>query len=608
VVIDHARHYSFGAAYYGIYASDLPVLITTDSIAYAVHKTFDDLLMELELSVFLPALDRALTKAHDALVKAGAKDPELYVTVARNLLKGEGAKDWKGQLSVSSRLEQDAAVKALLERAKSLELETPDAPKTPLYGTVRAVDWSQLQPRGHYTKTIELQNYFRAMMWLGRADLGFRLISSPRELAAARALAAAIASTGGNAEVQAISDAIDFFVGESDGLAFLDFAKKSDAEIVQYGQKIRSESIPSDPNDPARARPEVIVNLFGQRFVIDSFVLAEVVYDSILYQGKKAQRTMPVGLDVHAALGDDLALELLAPELEKWGYAANMKALRETIAALPRDFWSATLYNRRLDAMRSLHADLSSERHFPSAMKTRAWRMKQLEAQLGAWAELRHDTILYAKQSYTAFIACEYPKGFVEPYPLFYARVRRFAEDGARLISRVPGAEAVTRRQAAFLEAFAATIAKLETLANKELRALEFTQAENEWLKKTLDQRGGGSGPPRYDGWYPSLFYGGGPRSAEFDPVIADVHTDPNQGDVLEVGVGAASFLMIAVDNEDDRAVYVGPTYSYYEFHQPASDRLTDEAWTMMLAGNKAPARLPFMSAYRGAPKVRELR
>ena len=34
-------------------------------------------------------------------------------------------------------------------------------------------------------------------------------------------------------------------------------------------------------------------------------------------------------------------------------------------------------------------------------MQTTAWQDKELNITLASWAELRHDTILYVKQSYT---------------------------------------------------------------------------------------------------------------------------------------------------------------------------------------------------------------
>ena len=41
--------------------------------------------------------------------------------------------------------------------------------------------------------------------------------------------------------------------------------------------------------------------------------------------------------------------------------------------------------------------------------------MKTLTTQLASWTHLRHDTLLYVKQSYSARTACVYPAGYVEP-------------------------------------------------------------------------------------------------------------------------------------------------------------------------------------------------
>src|SRR6266498_441614 len=47
VSIDQNRRHSFASAYFQIYSADLPVLVTTDSIMHALHKSYDDILMEM---------------------------------------------------------------------------------------------------------------------------------------------------------------------------------------------------------------------------------------------------------------------------------------------------------------------------------------------------------------------------------------------------------------------------------------------------------------------------------------------------------------------------------------------------------------------------------
>ena len=52
VSVDQKQRYSFASAYYQIYARDLPVLVTSDSIMHALHRSYDDILMELEQTYF----------------------------------------------------------------------------------------------------------------------------------------------------------------------------------------------------------------------------------------------------------------------------------------------------------------------------------------------------------------------------------------------------------------------------------------------------------------------------------------------------------------------------------------------------------------------------
>jgi hypothetical protein len=330
--------------------------------------------------------------------------------------------------------------------------------------------------------------------------------------------------------------------------------------------------------------------MFGQRFIVDSFVLSKVVFDSIIYKGEKVLRKMPTGLDVAFALGNDSALPLLEQEMVELPYASNLKASREFIGQFQPSFWQENLYNIWLDSLRSLSADLTAEKRLPQAMRTRAWQLKQLQAQLASWAELRHDTVLYAKQSYTSGEKCEFPTGYVEPYPDTYHRVKQFATEAARRIAaadyKLAGEDHsdIQRRQVEFLNRMADTLGKLEALARKELAAEPFAQEDQRWLKTAIDSRTNVCGsPPSYTGWYCQLFYGGGTRSGEWDPTVIDVHTDPDSQSVLEEGVGNCNFLVVAIDNDADRSIYVGPAYTYYEFRHPAKARLTDNEWQQML-------------------------
>ncbi len=644
VSLDLNRRYSFASAYYEIYTSDLPVFVSTDSIMHALHKSYDDILMDMEVSVFSPAIAKILADVHEEVGKragqdkidTNAADVDLYVTVARNLLAGGGSppedKDpfgkptWDGTLKFASKFQQDEKVLELIKGIQSLKLHHPGMGDPPvlIYGGERYPDFSQFKPRGHYTKSQALKNYFRTMMWLGRVDTGWNVLptaastglkaNSDRELQDALLFCEFLKAADGVKSLKAVDEIIGFMVGKSDNLTvfqLLDVVEKTGVKLTEardadklekvkaeiktgkHGdQMIRSQVVLSDPNTTVKAPIPSVFQVFGQRFIMDSFVLSQVVFDSILFKNEKQKRMMPMGLDVMASLGNDEALNLLEPELTKWNYSANLMAARDFVNLHPPAYWKSNLYVLWLDCLRALHADMSKEKRFPEAMRTKAWQMKQLQTQLASWSELRHDTILYAKQSYTAGTKCEYPAGYVEPYPEFYARVKYFANEAERLFTAAefPGGNPAKQRYVAFFKRMGDIVGKMETLAKKELAGEPFTADEKAFLKKTVDRRGGGSGPPRYDGWYTELFYHS-QKSPEWTPTVADVHTDPDSRSCLEVAVGDAMLGVIAINNDGDKMVFVGPLYSYYEFRQPVGNRLTDEQWAEMIAGGKLPPR-----------------
>ncbi|MET0789990.1 MAG: DUF3160 domain-containing protein [Polyangiaceae bacterium] len=636
VNVDHQQRYSMGAAYYAVFTRDLPVLVTTDSILHAFHRSYDTILQGLETAEFTSVLRTTLEKSHESLrrikvttpkLQASAADVDLYLTVARNLLSnGPVNPNSSEPLAVPSLLGNDAQVRVILSKIAALKLETrPEFSE--LYGGRRPIDYSQFKPRGHYSESPELARYFRAMMWLSRADTGFVLAppdknsgisaDAERELRSAILLASIVEQSGELARFEAMAQSIDFLVGSADNLtlqqllkALRDAGIQGQSALEQTGsvvalqqqvalagqQQIRAQVLTPPRHAEKEAEPPALFQLFGQRFLLDSFLLSRLVYDSIFFKGKKMERQMPSGLDVMAALGNDEATRLLRPELEQFKYSSNLLAARRTVADIRPDEFEQSVASLWLDSLRKLD-DVPVRGNFPEAMRRTPFLRKQLQTQLASWAELRHDTELYGKQSYSAGISCEYPEGYVEPYPEFFARLALLCERAGQRLAALGTSKA---GYAEFFANFANTMKYLEILAQKELDGQPFSAEESGFLKKTIDSRGFGCGPPHYDGWYASLFFDESP--ALWKPTVSDVHTDPTSGQVLQEGVGDANFMLLAVDNQRDRAVYVGPVYSYYEFTRSAFDRLTDEQWRDAIQRSALPARPAWWTSAFPAP------
>src|SRR5438445_13753333 len=106
-----------------------------------------------------------------------------------------------------------------------------------------------------------------------------------------------------------------------------------------------------------------------------------------------------------------------------------MEKVRAQVKGLPASQWTENLYWSWLYTFHPLLVPKGPDSGYPSFMTNQAWTRKDLNAVLGSWTELKHDTILYAKQSSAVGTGAppQPPKGYVEPEPDFYARVAALA-------------------------------------------------------------------------------------------------------------------------------------------------------------------------------------
>ncbi len=108
-------------------------------------------------------------------------------------------------------------------------------------------------------------------------------------------------------------------------------------------------------------------------------------------------------------------------------YPQQMEKVKTWLNGLTVPDWTETLNNTWLYSFFPL-LDPPGD-GYPEFMRSQAWLDKQLNATLGSWAELKHDTILYAKQVYAEMGGGPPPppplppRGYVEPVPKFYNRL-----------------------------------------------------------------------------------------------------------------------------------------------------------------------------------------
>ncbi len=600
-----------------IWRKDLPVFITTDAILHALHRSYDNILKYVEVNYLIPKLTELLNQIHssipkleskyssDSLINRAIHDVDLYLTVPRKLLNDSAQPYYE-----ISKTEIDKFLELIKASGFTKTKFMSESP--------RNIDFSQFVTRGHYTdaRYPQLSNYFKAMIWLGRIeiylippvseDVAPRDEDIQRQIIVSNLILELIDISNSWNLFNEIEKTISLFVGEQDNvtavqlketfkevnvqsaLDLIDFDKINSFQRVLSqkpfsGQKILSQVLSNDPFNPESIKPASSFLIFGQRFVIDSYITSNVVFDRIVNNNRRIERILPSTQDILFALGNSASLQLLKNELEKYHYAPNLAALRYLVDSYDDNFWNSSIYNSWLNSIRTLSPPISRG-NLPDFMQTGAWWQQKMNTQLASWTELRHDNILYAKQSYTGWITCSYPYGYVEPIPEFYKSLKTFADKTKEKLLSLP---IILPRAIVYLRFFSNIMDTLHAISVKELSGTELTNIEKSFLQRVLFERWGCY--TDVDGWYPELLFDV-PNllegSDKRDYLVADFHTAPSDefgnavGYVKHSGTGPINLMIVTTELPGVGIVaFAGPVYSYYEYTTVNFQRLNDDEW-----------------------------
>ena len=660
VVSGRYGSHSFTDSFYDIFVRDLPVFISLDSILQAWHQAYRNILEETEAYTLnpyfldiikgmreqLPILE--LQVADDLI--PSLHDADLFLTVALSLMRAEP------QDAILGRMNQE--VSNILEMIDTSQLQFVS-----LFGRSNPefFDASQFIPRGHYTKSNSLRNYFRALMWLGRVD--FRVagppdIASPRELGTALILQEALQQSGRLEKWSAADRIIQTFVGLTDSMTVPQLASLLEAcdikgiESVQSLSQLKDIQAKIDASDlgvqgilshgffKQPGQPLVLprsFTLFGQRFVMDSWAMSNLVYDRLQWDGKEVRRRIPSGLDVaFTVLGNTAAAPILAnriantdddgmPFRDGFPIQHHLGALHDVFNAVGESNWTDNMYTSWLHVLRQWATPLDDS--IPEVFRTREWAKKNLNSQLASWTHLRHNTVLYAKQSTTPPVLCSFPHSYLEPNIAAWQALTDMVHRTRVDLQKHAVDGFFTNEHDLFLENFETTCNQLTEIARKQNQREELTAEETLFLKDMVEIMVDYVGARTYSGWYPQLFYlakdpfallndpfleFGGEGIPDqhpsdiWDPVVTDVHTDSpsdpdgDPGTVLHQGVGNTTMLFVTV-NCDDKRMYAGPISTYYEFTSgPGNfDRMTDRQWRARLLSGDVPDEPQWTKGHR---------
>lgn len=564
----------------------VPNFITTDSVLHLYHQFYDKSLMGIESNYLYEDLDLMTKQLMDKsiLLYGQLKDEELmklqernviYFLVARMIMiqSPELNVNVKEELLDIAKQEYDLIEKAEgYTRSPFLEMD---------------FDYSQFTVRGHYTRSEELGRFFKAMMWYGTAPYSF---IDDKEYNYDNVLMALLISYTTFAESEKICDAELWsniylptaqYVGLSDdinvftmnSLRLSVYGDNEDPDIFndeEYYDKLY-EAVKALPEPKMKADLKFLdtptekqFRFMGQRYVLDGEILQTLI-DSIL-------RPIPSSLDVMGVLGSNTAENLLFEEIKpqnKWPeYEERYKELEEQVSEYTPAIWGQNLYNGWIWSIQDVLTEYDASSGMPFFMTTDAWKCKSLNAALGSYTELKHDTVLYGKQAVAEMggpidFAEQH---YVEPNIELYQKLLYLTDDTIKVIkdigvndeSLLDGANHYKELLELLINCSRKELSN-ELLTEDERRQLLWYGGKMESISKSfLDSITGD-----YDTFDLS------------DTLVTDIST--NMSNYLSLGTGFFDYIYVVVPHDGKLYLTRGSVYSSYEF--VSNKRLTDEEW-----------------------------
>ena len=629
---------------YDVYESviekgDAP-FITTDLVLHSARRFFSFALRTVEIKVCYPhlvklstALAVASSDLHKSLppgeIRDAAKGLTAYCSVGAKILYPE----FPLQSLVKEEVLGDLN---FIEKHSGFELS-----KTLPY----LEDFTQYAPRGHYTINKQFQQYFKTMMWFGRRLFRIEelnpggmgqgevwnddaMIRETRQLLLLTHLL----------EVTKIDDKLAFslwknifealgqFTGPTEDLDVIStqrLAKKIWGKIPSPADLMDKDKILHFIELAKKATQPKIDNsgtgrkgfsLFGQRFTPDSYIMQSLVSSrgSLKYSGDQDKRpfscgfvtgfglarTFPRGLDILAALGSNTALQILKETGDSAydSYSKKMSVLQQEIPEIiEKDIGESAFYGM-LNSLVPLMKEPEGKA-LPGLFHTRSWALKESSTALGAWVEFRHDMVLYAKQSYTATgsaLIGSGNNGYVEPYPEFYRRISQTISHITMIIKSYPELSNLISN----FQQFEEVMGRLSEISDKEINGRALSEQDYQDISQfVIRLKSMTKFPPEADREV-------GLNISDAMALITDVHTDINSKTVLEEGIGPPFIIQVQIKKEGRINVFKGGIYSYFEFKQPAKDRLTDEKWQKSVLKDKGLTLLPDWYKYFLKPEI----
>lgn len=564
--------------------------VTVDSLMHTYHLFFSHLLKNLEKTELSEAVSAMSVKMYEKSLEqlSEAKGTNWEEAAERNVAFFAVA-----NLLMENEIEADDKILDIAKKEVAKINAAEGIEKCELTGNDE--DYSQYKPRGYYDSDELLKMYFKVMMWYGRIQFN----SKDNEMIKSAALMNIALNEAGLNEWKDVYDITSFFVGTSDDLCFYEYypliqevygTDVTTKDIIGSTEKINSLvvkvkelRVPSINSIPIKMGEDNEIQgfrLMGQRFTIDAMIMQKLIYSSVEKKSDGSLRMLPDVLDVTASFGSEISYDLLQEQgdFEYEGYKDNLdKLISDLDTDEARENLETSLYGNWISTLRPLLD--KKGKGYPMFMQNDAWARKDIECFAGSYTELKHDTVLYAKQVMAEMGGGEIPeyddRGYVQPEPLVYKRFKYLADE---TLNGLKERNRLSTQDEENLNRLSELSKTLYEISIKELNDETLTDEEYDFIREyggTLEHF-----------WYDVMSYDTGDEEINTEKyqasLVVDVATDPN-GQVLEMGTGRPCTIYVIVNVDGKVKIAKGSVYSFYQFAWPLEDRLTDTSFRELM-------------------------
>lgn len=573
---------------YGIYEKNqymyVPNFVTSDLPLYLYHVLYSNVLKASEKNLLSDVESISKTMASESLKQySNAKDDKVKVAALKNAAIFSTA----CALSDES-FEVPKEIKDIV--ATEIANIKSEAPGTSAI-TEDNVDYSMFKVRGHYTESEELKKYFKVMTCFSQFGLKLQSDDLPVENNVIQTmLVGEIFSS--NQELQKkykdLNGFVEFMVDGGEDIDAIKAGKiysDLNISIADIGKKenIKKAYEILLKRRPPKIRPYEGINFafFPQKAVLDN-VFAQKLLDT----SPNSKRPLYSGKDIAATFGNEYAEELVKadPYNKIWEeFPERFEKGKKVAKKITSNDYAKSMARLQIFAINGFNE--MKKDGFPTFMKSEGWKAKELNTYLASWAQLKHDTLLYAKQAGAECggFEAEQPVGYVEPSIEVYSRLNFAIKI---LKDKISTMNILSERQMGAIDKLEDFNDFLIACSKKELAGEDLSQEEIDRINLI-----GGEvediyldiyevDPDDYESYF---------ALDEKDRVtVADLmRTTTNQANVpadkiLEVGSGFPRTIYVVYNVNGEMRIGCGAIMTYYEFL--SDERLDDDQFSKMIS------------------------